>query len=134
MKIEADLIRLIKKIYNNVDHCIGYPVCLYPNMTGFGEWYTKTGLCDIGLNNVGNPYDEEQYILSSTEFEQEVIQMAAPWYGIPEGREWGFVTNSGTDGNMHGIYYGAKKASKGNRNASDCICFKGSSLLIIQIM
>ncbi len=112
MKIEADLIRLIKKIYNNVDHCIGYPVCLYPNMTGFGEWYTKTGLCDIGLNNVGNPYDGEQYILSSTEFEQEVIQMAAPWYGIPEGREWGFVTNSGTDGNMHGIYYGAKKLQK----------------------
>ena len=112
MKVEADLIKLIKKVYENVDHCIGYPVCQYPNMSGFGEWYTKTGLCDMGLNNVGNPYDGEQYILSSTELEQDVIQTVAPWYGIPKGREWGFVTNSGTDGNMHGLYFGAKKLQK----------------------
>ena len=112
MKVEAELIELIKKYYQNVDHCIGYPACLFPNMSGFGEWYTKTGLCDIGLNNAGDPYDAEQYVLSSTEFEQVVIQTVAPWYGIPQGREWGFVTNSGTDGNMHGIYYGAKKLQK----------------------
>ncbi|MCQ2461891.1 MAG: aminotransferase class V-fold PLP-dependent enzyme [Clostridia bacterium] len=112
MKVEEDLIRLIKKLYENVDHCIGYPICQYPNMSGFGEWYTKTGLCDIGINNAGNPYDEEQYVLSSVEFEQDVIRTVAPWYGIPKGREWGFVTNGGTDGNMHGIYYGAKKLQR----------------------
>lgn len=112
MKVEADLIKLIKKYYENIDHCIGYPACLYPNMSGFGEWYTKTGLCDMGLNNAGNPYDGEQYILSSTELEQDVIQTVAPWYGIPKGREWGFITNSGTDGNMHGLYFGAKKLQK----------------------
>lgn len=78
-------------------------------MDGFGEWYTKTGLCDMGINNVGNPYDDEQYVLNSVGFERSVIQTVAPWYGIPAGQEWGFVTNSGTDGNMHGIYYGAKK-------------------------
>ena len=44
--------------------------------------------------------------------EREVIQTFAPRYGIPEGKEWGFVTNSGTDGNMHGIYFGAKKLQK----------------------
>jgi len=112
MKIEADLIKLIKQCYENVDHCIGYPTCLYPNLSGFGEWYTKTGLCDFGLNNAGNPYDGQQYILSSTEVEQEVIETVAPWYGIPDGQEWGFVTNSGTDGNMHGIYFGAKKLQR----------------------
>lgn len=109
MKVEAELIDLVKKVYKNVDHCIGYPVCLYPNISGFGEWYTKTGLCDILMNNVGNPFDGEQFILSSTDIEQQVIEMVAPWYGIPKGQEWGFVTNSGTDGNMHGIYFGAKK-------------------------
>lgn len=112
MEIDTGLIELMKKLYKNVDHCIGYPVCLYPNMTGFGEWYTKTGLCDIPTNNVGNPYDGEQYILSTTQFEHQVIKTVAPWYGIPEGKEWGFVTNSGTDGNMHGIYYGAKKLQR----------------------
>lgn len=108
MNIDSDLISLVKKVYENVDHCIGYPVCQFPNMSGFGEWYAKTGLCDMGINNAGNPYDEEQYILNSVEFEHRVIQTIAPWYGIPKGQEWGFVTNSGTDGNMHGIYYGAK--------------------------
>lgn len=112
MIVEADLIELIKKYYDNIDHCIGYPAGLYFNMSGFGEWYAKTGLCDIGLNNAGNPYDGEQYILSSTEFEKDVIETVAPWYGIPKGQEWGFVTNSGTDGNMHGIYFGAKKLQR----------------------
>ena len=109
MNIDEDLVGFIKKLYKNIDHCIGYPVCLYPNMTGFGEWYTKTGLCDIHTNNVGNPFDDEQFVLSSVAIEQEVIKTVAPWYGIPKGAEWGFVTNSGTDGNMHGIYFGAKK-------------------------
>lgn len=112
MEIEEKLIELVKKFYNKVDYCIGYPVCQYPNIAGFGDWYAKTGLCDIATNNVGNPFDDEQLLLNATLIEREVIQNFAPLYGIPEGKEWGFVTNSGTDGNMHGIYFGAKKLQK----------------------
>lgn len=112
MNTDAELISLMKKLYQNVDHSIGYPVCQVPNISGFGEWYAKTGLCDIPINNAGNPFDEEQYILNSVGIEHDVIRTVAPWYDIPEGQEWGFVTNSGTDGNMHGIYYGAKKLQK----------------------
>ena len=112
MNMDTELVELMKKLYSNVDHSIGYPVCQYPNMAGFGEWYTKTGLCDIAINNAGNPYDGGQLLLNSVNFEQQVIKTVAPWYGIPEGKEWGFVTNSGTDGNMHGIYYGAKKLQR----------------------
>ncbi len=112
MEVEERLINLVKEFYKNVDYSIGYPVCQYPNMAGFGEWYAKTGLCDIATNNVGNPFDDEQYLLSATLIEREVIQTFAPLYGIPKGEEWGFVTNSGTDGNMHGIYFGAKKLQK----------------------
>jgi len=112
MKVEAELIELVKKFYEKIDHCIGYPVCQYPNVSGFGEWYAKTGLCDMATNNVGNPFDDEQLLLNATLIERGVIQTMAPLYGIPEGQEWGFVTNSGTDGNMHGIYFGAKKIQK----------------------
>lgn len=112
MPTEEKLVQLIKKYYEKVDNSIGYPVCQYPNVSGFGEWYTKTGLCDIAVNNAGNPFDDEQYLLNSTMIEREVIQTFAPYYGIPKGKEWGFVTNSGTDGNMHGIYFGAKKLQK----------------------
>ena len=112
MEVEERLIELVKQFYNKVDYCIGYPVCQYPNTGGFGEWYAKTGLCDIATNNVGNPFDGEQFLLNATLIEREVIQTFAPLYGIPQGKEWGFVTNSGTDGNMHGIYFGAKKLQK----------------------
>lgn len=112
MIVEEKLIDLTRKFYENVDYCIGYPVCQYPNISGFGEWYAKTGLCDLVTNNAGNPFDDEQYLLSTTYIEREVIQTCAPLYGVPEGREWGFVTNSGTDGNMYGIYFGAKKLQK----------------------
>lgn len=112
MEVEERLINLVKEFYKKVDYSIGYPVCQCPNMAGFGEWYAKTGLCDIATNNVGNPFDDEQFLLNATLIEREVIQTFAPLYGIPEGKEWGFVTNSGTDGNMHGIYFGAKKLQK----------------------
>lgn len=112
MEIETKLIDLMKEYYERVDYCIGYPVCRYPNVSGFGEWYAKTGLCDIAVNNAGNPFDGEQLLLNSTAIEREVITAFAPLYGIPAGKEWGFITNSGTDGNMHGIYFGAKKLKK----------------------
>ena len=112
MMVEEKLIELVKKFYDKVDHCVGYPVCQYPNISGFGEWYTKTGLCDLTTINAGDPFDDEQLLLNATLIEREVIQMCAPLYGIPKGKEWGFITNSGTDGNMHGIYFGAKKLQK----------------------
>jgi len=112
MEIDDKLKSVVKKFYGKVDYCIGYPVCQYPNISGFGEWYTKTGLCDIATNNVGNPFDEEQLLLNTSAIEREVIREFAPMYGIPKGEEWGFVTNSGTDGNMHGIYFGAKMLQK----------------------
>jgi len=112
MQVESRLINLVKHYYEKVDRCIGYPVCQYPHNEGFGEWYTKSGLCDIATNNVGNPFDDEQLLLNATLIEREVIETFAPLYGIPAGQEWGFVTNSGTDGNMHGIYFGAKKLQR----------------------
>mgnify|MGYP003303545783 CR=1 FL=1 len=109
MKIEKELIDLVKKYYEKIDHAIGYPVCQYPNTTGFGEWYAKSGICDMVLDNVGNPFGEEQFLLGSSLIEREVIMSFASLYDIPKDKAWGFVTNSGTDGNMHGIYFGAKK-------------------------
>lgn len=112
MEIQGDLVSLVRNFYERIDHCIGYPVCRYPNVSGFGEWYSKSGICDMHINNVGNPYDGEQLLLNSTPIEKEVITTFAPLYGIPKGKEWGFIANSGTDGNMHGIYFGAKMLQK----------------------
>lgn len=112
MEIDEKLVKVVRKFYDKIDYCIGYPVCQNTYLTGFGEWYTKTGLCDIATNNVGNPFDEEQLLLNTSIIEREVIEEFAHFYGIPKKKVWGFVTNSGTDGNMHGIYFGAKKLQR----------------------
>lgn len=112
MKVEEKLIDLVKAYYEKIDRTIGYPVCQYPNMAGFGEWYAKSGICDMVLDNVGDPFAEEQFLLGSSLIEREVIRTFASLYGIPEDNAWGFVTGSGTDGNMHGIYFGAKKLQR----------------------
>ena len=109
MRVEEKLISLIRHYYEKIDYAIGYPICQYPNIAGFGEWYAKTGLCDIVIDNAGNPFNEELSLLNSMSIEKEVIQTFAPLYGISGDKVWGFVTSSGTDGNMHGIYFGAKK-------------------------
>ena len=112
MEVDEKLKSLMKKYYGKIDHSIGYPVCQYPNLSGFGEWYARSGICDMVTDNVGNPYDGEQLLLNTTVIEREVIRTMASLYDIPEGQEWGFVNSSGTDGNMHGIYFGAKKLQK----------------------
>ena len=45
--------------------------------------------------------------MSSQAFEREVIEYFAPYYGFDINQVWGIVTHSGTDGNNHGIYFGA---------------------------
>ena len=56
------------------------------------------------LNNVGDPYDDSSYALGTREFEQEVLAFFAGLYKIPESNFWGYVTNGGTEGNMHGLF------------------------------
>lgn len=46
--------------------------------------------------------------MSTQAFEKEVIEFFAPLYGFDKDDVWGLVTHSGTDGNNHGIYFGAK--------------------------
>lgn len=65
------------------------------------------------LNNVGDPYDESTYRLGTREFEQEVLAFFARLYSIPESNFWGYVTNGGTEGNMHGIFLGREMYPNG---------------------
>ena len=58
------------------------------------------------INNVGDPYDDSSYLLGTREFEREVLAFFARLYKIPESNFWGYVTNGGTEGNMHGLFLG----------------------------
>ena len=85
----------------------GYPFDQETNLTGFYEWLLETGLCNTTLISVGSPYKEAWDMLHVDEFEREVIDFIAGTFGF-HGNHWGVVTNGGTDGNLHGLYFGRK--------------------------
>ena len=85
----------------------GYPVNQESPLHGFYEWYVATGMDVVNLNNAGDPMTDEPWNMSTQAFEREVIEFFAPLYGFNKKQVWGIVTHSGTDGNNHGIYFGA---------------------------
>ena len=86
---------------------MGYPFDQETNLTGFYEWLLETGLCNTTLISVGSPYKEAWDMLHVDEFERVVVDFVAGTFGF-RGGHWGVVTNGGTDGNLHGIYFGRK--------------------------
>ena len=85
----------------------GYPTNQKSLMHDFYEWYMDNGLDRLSLNNAGDPMSDEPFIMSTQVFEREVIEFFAPLYDFSLDNVWGIVTHSGTDGNNHGIYFGA---------------------------
>lgn len=89
-------------------HQQGYPFDQEVNLTGFYQWLLETKLCDVTLINVGDPYKTEWDMLESDEFERRCIDFLAKSFGFADDDHWGVLTNGGTDGNMHGVYFGRK--------------------------
>lgn len=85
---------------------MGYPVNQNIHLDRFYNWYLANKLENVGLNNVGDPFGKSGGLLGAHKFEREVIEYFAPFYDYEPDNLWGIVTNSGTDGNNHGIYFG----------------------------
>lgn len=85
----------------------GYPANQVSPLHSFYEWYLHTGMDVVNLNNAGDPMTDNPEQLSSQSFEREVIDFFAPLYDYDLDNVWGLVTHSGTDGNNHGLYFGA---------------------------
>ena len=86
---------------------LGYPFNQDTGLSEFYRWLADTRLGDITLINVGDPYKSDWDMLNADYFEADSINFLARACGF-EGGHWGVITNGGTDGNMHGIYFGRK--------------------------
>jgi histidine decarboxylase len=86
----------------------GYPINEHSALHGFYEWFIASGMDVVNLNNAGDPLTDNPSTMSTQAFEREVMEFFAPLYGFEKDKMWGIVTHSGTDGNNHGIYFGAK--------------------------
>jgi histidine decarboxylase len=88
---------------------VGYPVNQNTDLKEFYEWYLHSKLYEVSMNNVGDPQKADIIAMNTHEFENEVINFFAPLYGFSKREVWGIVTMSGTDGNIHGMYFGARQ-------------------------
>jgi histidine decarboxylase len=80
---------------------LGYPYNLDFDYTSLGNALKYL------INNLGDPYVSSNYSIDSRSFEQNVIDFFKSLWSFPEG--WGYVTSSGTEGNLAGILYGKCK-------------------------
>ena len=77
---------------------VGYPVNLafdYSHLYRFLEF---------SINNVGDPYHHSYFRLNTHDFEVDVVAQFADLMRIDQHDHWGYVTNGGTEGNMHGVF------------------------------
>jgi len=96
----------LAKLKNNL---LGYPINMNTPPEAFFAWRKQLNEAGIGLfafNNVGNPFKESPIPYNTHEFEREVIQRFGKRYAFPSDDTWGFLSHSGTDSNMHGMYMG----------------------------
>ncbi len=100
-----------RKMVQEKKSAVGFPCNQNVKLADFYHWYAVSGLADVAMNNVGDPRKPSLYALNTHEFENQVIDFFSPLYGFSPGEAWGFVTNSGTDGNNHGIYFGVNVLS-----------------------
>lgn len=95
---------VIEKLYEKIklksETEMGYPVAvdfdyspLYPFL-------------QFPLNNVGDPFIEATYAMSSRKMETEVLEFFAKLFRAEENNWWGYITSGGSEGNMYGLYLG----------------------------
>jgi len=103
----AELDSWAQKAASTKLNVLGYPCNMNIELDAFYQWYLANGLDEVMMNNAGDPFVENYAPNSAGQFEKEVVEFFAPYFGINKEDVWGITTHSGTDGNNHGIYFGA---------------------------
>ncbi len=88
---------------------LGYPLNMNTPPGEFFVWrrqMREMGIGDFAYNNVGDPYKDKSTPYHTHDFERELIVRFGRLLAFPPGNTWGFLSNSGTDSNMHGMYMG----------------------------
>jgi glutamate/tyrosine decarboxylase-like PLP-dependent enzyme len=88
---------------------LGYPINMNTPPEEFFVWRQQllnVGIGTFAYNNVGNPFKDSAIPYNTHDFERELILRFGKLYGIPPSNVWGFLSHSGTDSNMHGMYMG----------------------------
>ncbi len=115
---------------------LGYPINMNPPPEEFFAWrkeLRRVGIGDFAYNNVGNPYQPSSIPYNTHDLERELIERFARVYGFLPEDSWGFLSHSGTDSNMHGMYMG-RTLLKGRTGVAPKCYFTKEAHYSIQIL
>jgi histidine decarboxylase len=115
---------------------LGYPINMNTPPEAFFGWRQqlfKAGIDAFAYNNVGNPFKDSPIPYNTHDFERELILRYGKLYAFPPGNTWGFLTHSGTDSNMHGMYMG-RTLLKGRTGTLPKVYFTKEAHYSVQIL
>lgn len=115
---------------------LGYPINMAYPPEEFFQWRKElndAGIGQFAYNNVGNPYKPSSIPYNTHDFEREIIHTYGKLLEFPANNTWGFISNSGTDSNMHGMYMG-KTLLKGRTGVLPKAYFTQEAHYSIQIL
>eukprot|EP00898_Chlorokybus_atmophyticus_P007691 jgi/Chlat1/7923/Chrsp68S07361 len=96
----AVLAKFRRQLMERTAHHLGYPYNLDFDYGALAQ------LQGFSINNLGDPFVESNYGVHSRAFEVGVLDWFAALWQIPKEEYWGYITNCGTEGNLHGILVG----------------------------
>ncbi|KAI4350284.1 hypothetical protein L6164_004754 [Bauhinia variegata] len=94
------LARYRKSLIERTKHHLGYPCNLDSDYGALAQ------LQHFPINNLGDPFIESNYGVHSKQFEVGVLDWFARLWELEKNEYWGYITNGGTECNLHGILVG----------------------------
>ncbi|URE47241.1 Pyridoxal-dependent decarboxylase conserved domain [Musa troglodytarum] len=101
-----------KSLVERTKHHLGYPYNLDLDYGALSQ------LQHFSINNLGDPFIESNYGVHSRQFEVGVLDWFARLWELEKHEYWGYITNCGTEGNLHGILVGRESFPDGILYAS----------------
>ncbi|XP_027917620.1 serine decarboxylase 1-like [Vigna unguiculata] len=89
-----------KSLTERTKYHLGYPYNLDFDYEALSQ------LQHFSINNLGDPFIESNYGVHSRQFEVGVLDWFARLWELEKDEYWGYITNCGTEGNLHGILVG----------------------------
>ena len=135
--VDTDLsLETRRRLAESKNLLLGYPVNMNTPPEAFFAWRNQlfdAGINRFAYNNVGNPFKASPIPFNSHDFERELILNFAKVYDFPADNVWGFLSHSGTDSNMHGMYMG-RTILKGRTGKTPKAYFTQEAHYSIQIL
>ncbi|KAJ8555360.1 hypothetical protein K7X08_012856 [Anisodus acutangulus] len=111
--LDTILVNYLDTLTQRVNFHLGYPVNIC-----YDHYATLAPLLQFHLNNCGDPFIQNTVDFHSKDFEMAVLDWFAQLWEIEKDQYWGYVTNGGTEGNLHGILLGRELLPDGILYAS----------------